>query len=194
MRGKKYTIKEHRFILENFPLYGPEYCAKQLGRTVPSIKNHAYLHNIKQQRRNPSWFKRNGTPWNKGISYNPEGGKATQFKQGHKPHHARKAGEIWTRKEKGKTYKYIKPSNKSDIIKLHYWIWQQAGRQIPKGHLITFKDGNTLNCNLENLICISRGELCRLNNSRRSKQEKRESALKGWETRDKKMKKRLGII
>lgn len=38
--------------------------------------------------------------------------------------------------------------------KSHY-IWEQHNGKIPKNHFIGFKDGNKLNCNIENLILLS---------------------------------------
>lgn len=35
--------------------------------------------------------------------------------------------------------------------------------KIPKGHNIIFKDGDTLNCNIDNLECISDKELMQRN-------------------------------
>ncbi|XGW50468.1 P22AR C-terminal domain-containing protein [Haemophilus influenzae] len=37
--------------------------------------------------------------------------------------------------------------------------WRKAGRKIPRGHIIDYKDGNSRNCTLENLELISRVEM-----------------------------------
>ena len=34
--------------------------------------------------------------------------------------------------------------------------WEKHNGKVPVGHLITFKDGNHRNCNIENLMCITR--------------------------------------
>ena len=40
--------------------------------------------------------------------------------------------------------------------------WEQHHGPIPPGHVVVFKDGKRANCSIENLECISRGELaCR---------------------------------
>ena len=44
----------------------------------------------------------------------------------------------------------------------HYYIWEKANRKIPKGYYLCFKDGNTLNCELENLYLLTPSELGKL--------------------------------
>ena len=52
-----------------------------------------------------------------------------------------------------------------DVWKLkHHLVWEDAHGKIPKGHLIIFKDNNSLNCDLDNLMCISRAEQAVINN------------------------------
>lgn len=38
------------------------------------------------------------------------------------------------------------------------WLWEQNYGEVPDGYWVTFKDGNSENCVLENLELISRGE------------------------------------
>ena len=52
----------------------------------------------------------------------------------------------------------IKASIKRYERKSHY-LWRKAGRKIPRGHIIDYKDGNSRNCTLENLELISRIEM-----------------------------------
>ena len=52
----------------------------------------------------------------------------------------------------------IKASIKRYERKSHY-LWRKAGRKIPRGHIIDYKDGNSKNCTLENLELISRVEM-----------------------------------
>ena len=52
----------------------------------------------------------------------------------------------------------IKASIKRYERKSHY-LWRKAGRKIPHGHIIDYKDGNSRNCTLENLELISRVEM-----------------------------------
>ncbi len=45
-------------------------------------------------------------------------------------------------------------------------VWQQVYGEVPKGYVMYHKDGNNFNDELENLECIPRSELIRLNNNK----------------------------
>lgn len=45
----------------------------------------------------------------------------------------------------------------------HRLMWEQEHGPIPDGHVVIFVDGNKRNFALDNLACISRGEMLRLN-------------------------------
>lgn len=53
----------------------------------------------------------------------------------------------------------------------HRHIWEQAGRTVPKGYVVGFKDGNRLNCQLENLHLICRKEIMAQNSIHRLPEE-----------------------
>lgn len=93
--------------------------------------------------------------------------KQTQFKKGSKPSHTMPVGTIITRTNNlRKTYKFLKIDEKKWIF-LHHKIWIEAHGEIPKGHVIAFKDKDTMNVTLENLYAISKEQHC--NNNRDSK-------------------------
>jgi hypothetical protein len=46
---------------------------------------------------------------------------------------------------------------------LHVYIYEHKHGKIPKGYCVIFKDKNTLNTRLDNLMLVSRDELVRLN-------------------------------
>lgn len=46
----------------------------------------------------------------------------------------------------------------------HQVVWEREYGKIPKQHVIIFADGNKQNFDLDNLVCVSRQELVRLNN------------------------------
>ena len=81
-----------------------------------------------------------------------------QFKKGHVPPNTRSDGELSDRVDKsGYTYRYIRISlSKWELY--HRYVWQQANGTIPSGSLLTFKDGNSLNCTLENLEVMTKSE------------------------------------
>lgn len=91
----------------------------------------------------------------------PNGGR---FKKGNLPANTKRAGTISTRKDKnGSLYMHIKISEPNKWKMLHVYIWEQKYGKIPKGYCVIFKDKNTLNTRLDNLMLVSRAELARLN-------------------------------
>jgi len=115
-----------------------------------------------------SRFKQGLIPENKGKKQtefmSPEAierTKATRFKKGDIPRNIKQTG--YERIDSKDGYIYIKTE---DGFKLkHRVVWEQHHGTIPPGHNIQFKDGNILNCTIENLYMISRSEQLRQENS-----------------------------
>jgi len=63
----------------------------------------------------------------------------------------------------GYLYRKISIGQRKNWRLSHHLNWLADGREIPLGHVLTFKDGNKLNTSLENLELISRAELMRRN-------------------------------
>uniref|UniRef100_UPI003F694E61 HNH endonuclease signature motif containing protein n=1 Tax=Sediminibacterium sp. TaxID=1917865 RepID=UPI003F694E61 len=88
---------------------------------------------------------------------------ATRFKKGQIPHNAIgfKDGDIVTRyahKERNAPpYKWIR-IGKGKWEMYHVNLWKQHNGNIPNGHIIVFKDKNTMNVRIENLECITKKE------------------------------------
>lgn len=111
-------------------------------------------------------FKKGDIPWNKGtkgIMKRP----VNAFKHGLVPHNAIPVGEIRLRKDSRNNRKYwhIFTGLRKPILLSHY-IWQQHHGDIPKNMIIAFKDGDSLNCNIENLMMITRADNMRRNVNR----------------------------
>lgn len=110
------------------------------------------------------YFSKGHIPSNKGKRGLPSVGrmKETQFKKGHKPLNTLNDGVITIRhlKSKGrigrKAYRWIRIDRK--WVELHRKIWQDAHGPVPKGMCVAFRDGDSLNCSIENLELISRRE------------------------------------
>lgn len=49
-------------------------------------------------------------------------------------------------------------NNKLHSSTLAKWLWEQDGRTIPPKHVVYYKDGDSKNCVLENLVLMSRTE------------------------------------
>ena len=93
----------------------------------------------------------------------PKKSKRVQ-KQKHPPHLLFEVAPISaTAKVKTTSYIYIKIPGARKAIPKHRYLWEQAHGTIPKGYNIIFKNGNTLDCCLENLACVSNEELMQNN-------------------------------
>jgi len=115
-------------------------------------------------------FRPGEAPWNKGIKGYQPGGRAkqTQFKDGNRPH---TWAPIGTRvKLSRERYWKVKvaesPSpgrSRFGWVHEHRLIWEAAHGPQPKGTAIVFIDGDTDHLSLDNLACVTRAELARLN-------------------------------
>ena len=64
-------------------------------------------------------------------------------------------------------YVHVKTAEPNVFELKHRWIWEQHHGKIPDNHVLVFKNMNKQDCQLENLMLISRAELVRLNQSYR---------------------------
>lgn len=80
----------------------------------------------------------------------------TWFKPGNVPATTRKPG-VYLLDDHGRKLYMIKHEDGRREPLAHH-LWKSANGDIPKGYVVAFKDMNTLNCTLDNLICISRAE------------------------------------
>lgn len=99
-------------------------------------------------------FKPHGVSWNKGKKLPPEkiteAMKRNWFTKGHRPHNTGKNGDVSTRTSGKMKYKWIRIS-KNNWELLHRHNYKKFIGTIPDTHFVTFKDGNTLNCDPKNL-------------------------------------------
>ena len=110
-----------------------------------------------------SKFKKGQVPFNKGmkgVNFGGVNGEKTQFKKGRMPVNHRPVGS-----ERVSVFGYIeiKVAEPKTWRMKHQVIWEEANGPIPKGHVIIFGDGNKLNCDINNLLLISRKKLVRMN-------------------------------
>lgn len=107
-----------------------------------------------------------------GTSYTPEqikdcrarnhwdSGLTGHFEKGHTPHNKGCKGSI--RKDTdGYLYKKVAEPNKWRL--LHVLNWEAVHGPVPPGHAVIFKDQNRENCDVSNLLLVSRGELAVMN-------------------------------
>lgn len=71
---------------------------------------------------------------------------------------------IRRRKSSKRSLKYIR-INSGQWKALHRHTWEQHNGPIPKGHVISFKDGDSLNCDIDNLEMIAHREYFKVMNA-----------------------------
>jgi len=175
-----FSEQEIAYIKKHFSNSPSKMIAKALGKNLSSVHNIAHRLGIRKSEAylktpeagriqkgerigSATQFRKGVAPVNKGKKQHEfmsveaiERTKSTRFKKGSIPHNAKqKDGEISIRKSKGRPYQYVR-------IKLGVWrelhrvLWEKANGPIPKGYNVQFRDGNTMNCVLENLYLIDR--------------------------------------
>lgn len=160
------TESERLFIKENYTRYTNEELAKLTGRSESSIQS--VRREFALSKTNEGCFKKGDRPWNfrqKGVQPYHAKTVATQFKKGLIPANTMPDGAITVRaahKDRNdKPYKFIRIAGK--WVLYHRWVWEQHHGEIPPKHIITFIDGDTFNCTLDNLKCISKADNARRN-------------------------------
>lgn len=90
--------------------------------------------------------------------------KATQYKKGDRPVNEMQVGAI-VRNTDGYLLKKISMQGGIwDRWKpLHRLVWEEANGPIPEGYVVTFRDNDRMNCSLDNLMLITRGENAAMN-------------------------------
>ena len=128
-------------------------------------KNNLKLpDHIVAERRSKHRFKKGHKAFNKGLKLKDylsdekyEKVKKTMFKKGRESANARKTNEVFYRTKLGVRSKYIKTED-GEIKPYNRHLWKQHHGEIPPNHNIVFKDGNSANCDISNLECISHEE------------------------------------
>lgn len=105
-------------------------------------------------------FEKGIIPFNKGMKMPGHGAKQTFFKIGHRPKNALPVGTVMMKAD-GYIYEKIAEPNK--WMPKHVLVWEAANGARPKDTAIIFLDRNRTNFAIENLACVSRAELARLN-------------------------------
>jgi len=173
-------------IIERYPYTSTAALAAEFGLTIGGIYWIASRYGVKKTREyitetaKEAWrngihpamrtqFKKGHIPANKGKNgaeyLSDESRKRmskTQFKKGGIPHNHKEVG--WERVSKD-GYIEVKVAEPRTFRSKHRIIWEEANGPVAKGYNIQFKDGNRLNCTIENLYIISRSEQLRTENT-----------------------------
>ena len=141
--------------------------------TPTNMKQFRQRHKIRSGL--TGWFQKNHPPGNKGKKLeeyitDPERLEdirrrlaPTQFKKGQRPVNELPVGTIVVNSD---GYKLIKLRMEGTIWErwepLHRYVWKEHNGQIPKGMYVTFKDTDRMNCEISNLMLVTKGENAQL--------------------------------
>lgn len=112
-------------------------------------------------------FEKGSKSWNKGVK-GCMGANVTSFKKGNEPPNRKhlyseridsKNGFILIKVPERNPYTMSPTRYKYK----HVWVWEQANGPVPEACVVVFKDSNKLNCELDNLMLLTRAELLTLN-------------------------------
>ena len=112
------------------------------------------------------WFRKGREPGNKGRKQSEyctpealERSKQTLFRKGHRPANELPVGSV-IKNSAGYLIrkKQMEGSQWERWEFLHRAVWEEHNGPIPKGMTVTFKDSNRENCDISNLVLVSRAE------------------------------------
>ncbi|MDE0524233.1 MAG: HNH endonuclease [Boseongicola sp. SB0673_bin_14] len=174
-----FTAEQKDWIRANFPRHRrPEACrlfAERFGATpdAAQVMRWAKANHVRSawDGRYRQGENRGGENWRKMVAH--PNSIATRFSKGRRPDNERPmfSERVQHDSATGAPYVLIKvPLPDPHRPHLHYswirkalWVWREAGREIPEGHAVVHRDGDTLNCELGNLDCVPRAVLIWLN-------------------------------
>lgn len=147
-----------------------EMCNEKFGTdwTATGMKQFRQRHGIKSGV--TGWFQKGRAPGNKGKKLEEYVGaeraeeirkriSATQFKKGERPMNELPVGSIVINSDGYKLRKKQMEGSQWERWEfLHRAIWEEHNGPIPEGMMVSFRDSNKLNCDIDNLMLITKGE------------------------------------
>lgn len=158
---KTYPADVLNYILQNYRGVGHAEMAKRLreifGREYTPGQIKSFYGNRKLNSGLTGRFKKGTIPPNKGRKgYCPAGCEKGWFKKGNIPKNHKPIGSERIDTKDG--YVLIKTAEPNVFRLKHRVVWESINGPIPKGHIITFIDGNKLNTEISNLRLITMAE------------------------------------
>lgn len=190
MNGKQLTDDQKAYLIAHYANTSSEVIAAQFGISLCSLYNQAAKLGLRKSKEyvasvtRAKWkegahensrqchYSKGSQPFNKGKKQAEfmtaeaiEASKRTRFKKGDMPANSYDAefGVITIRRDKTKRdYQWIKMAHGKWRM-LHVALWESENGPVPAGHILVFKDKNTMNTELSNIELITRSENMRRN-------------------------------
>lgn len=173
----KYPAEMHTYVREIAYGRGYKEIAQMVNErfgegTISWEQVCAYLKNHKIKTGRTGYFHKGHVPWTKGkkieeIIKDPEkrrGFYENQFRKGNEPHNTLPVGSIVKNCDGYLLRKKQMEGGQWERWELlHRAVWEEHNGPIPEGMMIAFKDNNTENCDINNLMLISRAEHAAMN-------------------------------
>lgn len=181
-KSRDYTQRQIQTVREMYADHSTQAVAKATGRTVCSVYNLAFKLGL---RKSVEYL---GDKKRKEIQRLLESGKGHRFPKGHVPVNKGLRRPGWKRGRMAETqfkkgqfaanrreigsermldgYVYVKVADgqkNRNWRQKHYVVWERHNGPIPKGCIVSFKDGDRQNFSLENLELITRVQLMNRN-------------------------------
>ena len=143
----KELAKEGKYIYEIAELMTDKFnCEFRKGQIKSIMAKHKISNNMKSK--NQKGIK----PWNKGVKMG-----------NYHIHNTKNIGDEYINSE---GYTMIKVDNPIRWVQKHRYLYEQTFGEIPKDKALIFLDGNKQNLNLDNLKCITRKQLIKMNQNK----------------------------
>jgi hypothetical protein len=184
IRSNNWSALEDQFLRVNYELHNTTKLAKLLNRTGAAVTNRLHKLNIylpehlRVARRLETAFKPGSVPVNKGKRWDEymskegqQGSSRTTFRPGHLPLNAKFDSAVTVRKDnRGVPYKWVRISQ-GNWEMLHVHTYKKIYRTVPKGYIVFFKNGDTMDCRPANLGIQTRAENMKKNTIHRYPEE-----------------------
>lgn len=164
-----YPPEIQQFINDHYKGAGHQTMADLLNKTYGSsytkdqIKNYYARHKLDSGL--TGQFVKGQEIWNKGTK-GLTGANKTSFKKGNKSYNCVPLGTERISKDGYIQVKIQDGHLQKNWRGKHILIWEKDNGPLPESHVIIFGDGNKRNFDINNLICVSRAQLVRLNQYR----------------------------
>lgn len=167
---KVWTPLKDRYLRIYYPNHDSQQLADKLGVSKNAMQMHANYLGVKKslqflqneakrlENNTSTRFKKGHVAWNKGKKMTLIASKKSWFKKGMVPHNTKYDGHQRVTKDG-----YIEERVQQGLYRLkHILVWEaHRGPYNGATHCLWFKDRNRLNCDIDNLELITRGESIR---------------------------------
>ena len=169
-RFRKYTPEMIEYLKDHAQGTSNEKLAELMTERFGIVFRSKQVSEIKKNRHISSGltgrFEKGHIPANKGKHPPTVGRMAeTQFQKGHRAENAVPVGTIKLREDGYLWIKWQEFHGNKNWMQLHKYIYELAYGEVPKGYMVTFKDGDKEHIALDNLEMISMQQNVRMNSS-----------------------------